>query len=546
MQPELKIRKVLGKTYLNENRLADALDVFSRILADYPEDVETMHILGNIYLASGDGRTAKTIYLRASQLEPQNEVIQRQISLAEEMGGEAAEPLPTDVSAVARLLQRLTGAAQKISEGEVMRAAELLEKIINSESPAELVAKRLDEIDELLPALVELNIRQAQADGLPELAESLRRLQTNIHYQMGDRGGGASANPARANAPSFKGSVLFLLPQAEQPSSRMALLKDTLDSCGCVTSEKGDYLPGRDPVPDVIISSNPHTHPPLLESLSSASQAGIPIILDLDDDFEKQPLSHRDYSARGLGSSARSAVYTSAISMARMITVPSEIHAESLREAAQNVSVLPDGWSRANKLWSKDPHPRATLNIGWVGASGQLEDLALIRRFIIRALREFPNTRMVIVGNPQAYRLFESLPENRRLYLPLAFHEELPYQLSQLDILLAPLRNIPYNLSLPDTILMQAGARGIPWLASAIPAFRRWKNGGILSETLDEWHLNLRHLVMDGDLRRRLGAQGRAAAEAREINQMGTLWLEALQRAAQPNEIPVPSLSLEQ
>jgi hypothetical protein len=93
---------------------------------------------------------------------------------------------------------------------------------------------------------------------------------------------------------------------------------------------------------------------------------------------------------------------------------------------------------------------------------------------------------------------------------------------------------------------MQAGARGIPWLASAIPAFRRWKSGGILSETLDEWHLNLRHLVMEGDLRRRLGAQGRAAAEAREINQMGTLWLEALRRATQPSEIPVPSLSLEQ
>ena len=67
MQPELKVRKILGRTYLNENRLSDALDVFSKILNDYPDDVETLHILGNFYLASGDGKTAKKIY-RCAQL----------------------------------------------------------------------------------------------------------------------------------------------------------------------------------------------------------------------------------------------------------------------------------------------------------------------------------------------------------------------------------------------------------------------------------------------------------------------------------------------
>lgn len=96
---------------MNDNRLADALDVFSKILVDYPDDLETLHILGNFYLASGDGKTAKSIYLHAQQLDPQNKTIEHQISLAEEIDDKNGieEPIPTDLPAVARLLQRLTG-----------------------------------------------------------------------------------------------------------------------------------------------------------------------------------------------------------------------------------------------------------------------------------------------------------------------------------------------------------------------------------------------------------------------------------------------------
>lgn len=91
-----------------------------------------------------------------------------------------------------------------------------------------------------------------------------------------------------------------------------------------------------------------------------------------------------------------------------------------------------------------------------------------------------------------------------------------------------PLRNQPYNLSLPDTVLMEAGARGIPWVASPIPAFRRWPGGGLICENPDEWHLNLRHLVMDGELRQNLARAGRHAARLREINHLGKLWLEMI------------------
>ncbi len=545
MQPELKVRKILGKTYLNENRLSDALDVFSKILMDYPEDVETLHILGNFYLASGDGKTAKKLYQQALRFDPTNKVIQRQVNLAEEMGDAGLEePIPTEITAVTRLLQRLTGKSQEISESDILRAADLLEKIINSESPAELVSSRLDEIDELLPALIELNIRQAYADGKPELADSLRGLQLNIDYQLAARDGEspeAGGAGAQNHAP-FKGNILFLLPETEHIPGRMTLLKSALEALGCQVSEKREFIPNRDSVPDVVITSDPHLKPALIESLSALSLANVPIILDLDTDFDKQPISHPEYNTRGLGTRIRSNAYTSALSLARMVTVPSEVHAESLKNLVQDVRVIPDGWSEQNKLWHKDPQPRNTINIGWMGTNGQIEDLILIRRFIIRIIREFHNTRIVIIGNPQAYRLFEGLPENRRMYLPTVAQEEFPYQLGQVDVLLVPLCNTPYNLSLPDTVLMEAGAKGIPWVASPIQSFKSWQMGGVVSETMDEWHLNLRHLVMDEELRRRLGREGRMAAKAREMKQSGKAWLEVIHQAVHS---PVNLLTVE-
>ncbi len=96
----------------------------------------------------------------------------------------------------------------------------------------------------------------------------------------------------------------------------MSLLRSTLETFGCHVTEKGEYVPGRDPQPDLVITSNPHTNPGLVASLSLLSGAGVPIILDLDNDFRNQPVAHPDYESTGLGTQARSNDYASAISYA--------------------------------------------------------------------------------------------------------------------------------------------------------------------------------------------------------------------------------------
>jgi glycosyltransferase involved in cell wall biosynthesis len=204
------------------------------------------------------------------------------------------------------------------------------------------------------------------------------------------------------------------------------------------------------------------------------------------------------------------------------------VQVASLGDVADRVHVIPDGWNRQNKLWGKNVAPRGTISLGWVGSSGELDDLMLIRRFIVRILREFTNTRIVVIGDPQAYRLFDGMPETRRKYIPFVAHDEFPYLLSQLDVLMVPLRNLPQNNSISDTLLMEAGAKGIPWIASPMPAFRDWASGGIIPDTIEDWHLNLRHLVMDAELRGKLGQDGREAARTREMEYVGRSWLEVI------------------
>ncbi|HEX2998192.1 MAG TPA: hypothetical protein VHP14_25430, partial [Anaerolineales bacterium] len=302
-------------------------------------------------------------------------------------------------------------------------------------------------------------------------------------------------------------------------------------------------IPGRDLAPDLVITSAPHINPALVDDLAALSRTGVPILLDLDADYRQMPVSHPDYARAGLGTQASSDAFATALSLAGVITVSSEAQVASLKDVAERVRVIPTGWSRQNKLWEKTSVQRGVLSLGWVGTSGELEDLMLIRRFIVRILREFTNVQIVIVGSPQAYRLFDGIPETRRKYIPLVAHDEFPYILSQLDVLMVPLRNLPQNVSVSDTLLMEAGAKGVPWIASSMPAFREWRAGGIIPESPDDWHLNLRYLVMDAELRSKLSKAGREAARTREMEYMGRSWKDLISQMTGINSASLPKMA---
>lgn len=537
---ELRFRKMMGNTYLNEDRVEEAVKIYAGLLRDYPDDSDSLLVMGNLYLAAGDGKTAESLFTRALNLDPDNLTIQRQIWLAQNTQSESdPEPIPTDPAAIRRILQVLTGKKDEIPEDKVEQAANLLSLIVRSPSPSQVVTSYLDEIDELLPALIELNIRQARADGNYELAGGLSSLRDNILLQKQNAIiDHLEAAPQEAPPPAplgletrFSGSVLFLTPESQYGSDRLALIQDALKEAGCQVSSAQSYTPDG-ARPDVVVVSDAHLSPRILESAAALSAAAIPLIVDLEQDFEHMPVTHPSYSQVGLTTPARARAYSTAMLLADRVVVNSEFLANSVTELGHQASLIPDGWSKKNTQWGRPSRARKTINIGWMNTTGQVEDLALVRRVLVRILREFPNTQMVVIGDSEAYRLFESISESRRIFLPAVEAGEIQYLLSQVDILIAPARKTPYHMSFSDRPLMLAGARGIPWVASDLPAYAKWHEGGILADDLDEWYLALRQLVADNDLRVATGLAGNRAARAREIEIIGEQWLDLIEEVA--------------
>jgi glycosyltransferase involved in cell wall biosynthesis len=532
----IKFRKVMGRTYLHEDRLKDAVDVFLGILRDDPEDVDTLLELGNLYLASGNGRTAAQLFHKVLSLEPERKIIEKQLALAaiEEEQDLPEEPVPTDPEAISRMLQRLTGKSEPFSDQEIHRAYEMLQSILASPHPADEVAERLDEIGSLLPALIELNIIQARADGQPGIAEALQNLQINIALQKNPSADDNGKYPVRkagaAYRRRFKGYVLLLVPDWQHISGRVALACNALRSGGCKV-QVADSLRGlTGPRPDVVIASNPHLNPANSGDLAAFTEARIPVIVDLEADFENIPVYHPGYGEMGLGRKASSQAYVSALAAASAITAPSGAMVSALRGAGYPARYLPHGWERDGGQRPKEARQRAGLRLGWAGCGQPLEDIALIRRVLIRVLYEFENVQVVIMGSAAAYQLFDSVPDSQKIYLPCATPEEQRAHFGQIDIFLAPMRTHPFNDTRSDEFLVEAGARAIPWVASPVPAFYEWGKGGLIATTREEWHTYLRQLVMDADLRSSLGREGSLAAGQRESKRIGDCWTETIEQ----------------
>jgi glycosyltransferase involved in cell wall biosynthesis len=529
---DLKIRKGIGRAYLNVNQIDKAREIFAGILRDYPLEMETSISLGDCYLAEGKAATAIQLYAEALKLNPEDPNLMTRLKLAKKEKSCFAITILDDLissmdpNSILEGLQSKIKRLKPISEDELTRSVELLQVLITSPHPEQDVSKHLTEVDDLTIALLGLNIQQAYVDGHTKLSQALQNLMDNIYLQIEttrSSGNHIPENILLNHSPNDL-EVLFLCQERGEIPPRVRYAVEALYSKGCKTRLLTNYsvesIQGR----DVICLTWPNFDSKILEDLPKLVAKGVTIILDLEADFEHMPVDHPDYDYSGLSTFESARAYKDLLSIADRICVHSEYLRSIYCNVGYEVQVIPDGWSEDNDLWNKPSLPRNTINVGWIGPSGHLEDVAQIRRIITRVLREFPQVRLVIGCDPEVYKLFESIPENRRVFFPAVENDYYPYLLSQIDILLAPLRNIAYNRSLSDRWLLQAGVRRIPWISSPLPTVVSWGTGGLVAETLEEWHILLRQLVSDRNLRDKLGHAGRRKADQRELKNLEEQW----------------------
>ncbi|MBN2557068.1 MAG: hypothetical protein JXA97_14145 [Anaerolineales bacterium] len=541
-QADLKVMKTLGRAHVHANRLDQALEVFAEILTRFPEDVETLIILGDCYLAANQSRLAARLYRQAFQLSPADPDVETRLALVEE----ESQTVPDggslfDAAALDALLVDLTGKGEKVDDEQLEKAAVLLDMITSSDRPAMAVSENLDEIEQLLPALLELNIRQARSDGQSALAADLERLLESFYIQSETDTrkppwiAGDISRLSHAEWETLDGIEIGILldPELTEPS-RIALAGEALQELGCLVSkftapEEVSAFNGQ-----AILIQNPHTSSRLMSMMAQAAASRLPILVDIDTPIPDS-IMQPGFAAGGGQNTSEGKYLASALVMASTITTGSIRTMKAFEQMGRQVVYIPHAWSRKNKLWEKPSPKRKSLNIGWMGKAEELENIASIRRAVLRILREFPQTCVVIAENAAAYQLFDSLPESRRMFLPLVDYDDYPYSLAQIDIMLDPVAQSDENLDHSDHRLVEAGIRGIPWIGSPYPAARDWGSGGILADDMEQWHAQLRLLVTDPDTRLKLGRDGQIHAKGREIRKLAPRWLKAFNQAIRAN-----------
>ncbi len=175
-------------------------------------------------------------------------------------------------------------------------------------------------------------------------------------------------------------------------------------------------------------------------------------------------------------------------------------------------------------------------------------DFAVVAPALARVLAARPTVRLVLAGHLLSPPALEPWRARIRRLPFLPWHELLA-ALATVDVQLAPLRlHDPFSDAKSEVKYLEAGALGVPTIASPTAAFRRAITPGVngfLAASSAEWEARLLELVDDAGLRRRLGNQAladvflRATPEAR-AEELVTALGRAREAAARRGKLSAP------
>jgi glycosyltransferase involved in cell wall biosynthesis len=201
-----------------------------------------------------------------------------------------------------------------------------------------------------------------------------------------------------------------------------------------------------------------------------------------------------------------------------------------IRDWAKNVVVLPNGVP-AELLTMDDRSVYAAIEeppvvVGWQGSATHGADWADAAGYVDRAIRQaHPNALLRVFGGRAEW--FASM-RCRREHIRWVSDIWAYYRGLRMDIALAPLRPSVFNRSKSPIRVMEAGALGIPVIASAAGPYEEYvREGatGYLARRDHEWGNLIRHLINSPMKRARMGAAGREQAREHTIEgPVGDTW----------------------
>lgn len=270
---------------------------------------------------------------------------------------------------------------------------------------------------------------------------------------------------------------------------------------------------------DVVVCHRVSDSETLRRLLAEAERAGILAVFDIDDlifvpEFAQIRIAHRALTLeeakaeiQGLRAAIRQFSYATC-------TTP-QLKRELEAMGVPHVGIVPNTWSQRVKTMSvaalasnsQKKNPDKVV-IGYPsGSNTHQRDLAVALPALIRILKEFPNVDLHLCG-------FIDLPEelapfrDRVVMRPFVHHLLLPEFLAAFDINIAPLESTPFCEAKSEIKFLEAALVKVPTVASSTEPFRgviHNGNTGYLAGSENEWYEHLKKLVVEPELRRKMG-----------------------------------------
>ena len=182
--------------------------------------------------------------------------------------------------------------------------------------------------------------------------------------------------------------------------------------------------------------------------------------------------------------------------IADLITTTTNHLADKLKEINHHVVVLPNYMDMERWDVEKVHNTSKTIRIGWAGSMTHFNDLKSIVGPLKRICKEFPQVRLIFIGEQRIADELEGCPVECMLGVPF---EVWPSRLNglQLDIGLAPLLDTEFNKCKSNIKWLEYSIAKVPGIYSpTVYQHRSFEpKFGLVANTPDEWYGAIKHLI---------------------------------------------------
>ena len=271
---------------------------------------------------------------------------------------------------------------------------------------------------------------------------------------------------------------------------------------------------------DLIICQRPGDS--MCGLLREGVKAGLPVVVDMDDDFSQIPADNPSYKVIGPANFAYHQILKYTIEEATILTTPTPVLAERYKRGTWTI---PNAWDDQNGNWKLPKVKHAGTRFGWIGTTTHRDDFELCRESLLLFLAGRPDCSIVIGADEKLYKHFYHIPESQKLFIPGLSAEEYPCFYSYIDVLLIPLKDTRFNQAKSDIKCVEAGAGRAAWIASPMPMYKAWGGGGMYASEPEAWTVALQEMAKPCT-RQLLADQGYDVAQERSSTVVGAEWVK--------------------